>query len=77
MKPLPNLQDVQAMAERGRRSSLMQSRKEAHELLRDAAVSSQSASWEDLIAHADVAATAAERLKTLSAMWNEIETKAA
>jgi len=35
MKPLPDLQDNEAMAARGRRSSLMSARKEALEALRD------------------------------------------
>jgi len=39
MRPLPNLQDVPAMAARGRRSALYSARKEACEQLRDAASS--------------------------------------
>lgn len=35
MKPLPNLADVEAMAERGRKSALMSARNEAAQGLRD------------------------------------------
>lgn len=72
VKPLPNINDAAAMIERGKRSALASARKEAHELLRNAAVNSQPATWDDLTAHADIAETAAARLKTLAAMWNEL-----
>ena len=42
MRPIPKLDDVDAMAARGRRSALMSCRSEACEELRDVAVSIQS-----------------------------------
>ena len=42
MRPIPKLDDVEAMAARGRRSALMSCRNEACEELRDVAVSIQS-----------------------------------
>lgn len=57
---------------RGRRSVLGSARNEAAEALRDACVRVQSADWDDLTKHADEAAQAAERLKTLAAMWGDL-----
>lgn len=48
MKPLPDLNDAAAMAARGRRSTLMQARKEALEMLRDEATFLNSVDLADL-----------------------------
>lgn len=72
MKPLPNINDEAAMAQRGRRSVLAQARKETTEALRDAYNQLQSAEWTVLDAHADAVAMYADRLKTLAVMWQEV-----
>jgi hypothetical protein len=72
MKPLPNINDEPAMLLRGKRSLIASARNEAAEALRDATVLVQSADWPDLARHADIAAMAADRLKTLAAMWEEL-----
>ncbi len=72
MRALPNINDEQAMLLRGRQSAIGAARKEAAEALRDACTMIQSAEWEQLAKHADDAAQAAERLKTLAAMWGEL-----
>lgn len=72
MKPLPNLSDDAAMLLRGKRSALGSARNDAAQTLRDASTLAQGADWERLPAVADDAIAAAERLKTLSAMWGEL-----
>ena len=73
MKPLPNINDEAAMLERGKRSVLGSSRNEAAEALRDACTLVQSADWRELHIAASKAQDAAERLMTLAAMWDELD----
>jgi hypothetical protein len=73
MKPLPNLDDEDAMLRRGRMSALLAARKEAAETLRDAHTFMQSNDWADWTTHARVARDAADRLITLAAMWDEVK----
>jgi hypothetical protein len=70
--PLPNINDEAAMLLRGKRSVLASAKNDAAEALRDASTRVQSADWNHLTAEADAAVKAAERLKTLAAMWNEL-----
>jgi Sec-independent protein translocase protein TatA len=72
MKPLPNLSDDAAMLLRGKRSALGSARNEAAQALRDASTLAQAADWERLPDVADQAVAAAERLKTLAAIWEEL-----
>ena len=72
MRALPDINDETAMLLRGRRSVLGSARNEAAEALRDACTFCQSADWNDLAKHADAASQAADRLKTLAAMWCEL-----
>ena len=73
MKRLPDINDEKAMLERGRRSAIGSARKDAAEALRDACTMCQSSDWAALSKHARDAAEAAERLLTLSAMWEEMD----
>ena len=50
-------------------------RADACRALRDASTFAQSADWQGLPACADAAHNAAERLKTLAAMWDELNAK--
>jgi hypothetical protein len=72
MRPLPNINDDTAMILRGKRSVIASARNEAAEALRDATVLAQSCGWDDLALHASQASMAADRLKTLAAMWEEL-----
>ena len=72
MRAMPDINDEAAMLLRGKRSVLGSARMEAAEALRDACTMVQSADWETLAKHADDAAKAADRLKTLAAMWEEL-----
>jgi len=72
MKPLPNLNDEPAMLERGKRSILGSARNEAAEALRDACVAVQTCTWDGLDEQAGKAQAAADRLRTLAAMWSEL-----
>lgn len=69
MKPLPDLDDVQAMAQTGRRSVLMRARNEACEALRDAVVGLQAADIADAIAPAKKAIEQAARLIEVANLW--------
>lgn len=69
MKPPPDITDAAAMAAIGRRAALSKARREAAEMLRDASTAVQGTGWTELRTHADIAAQAADRLKTLAAMW--------
>jgi len=73
MKPLPNINDETAMLERGKRSALASARNEAAEALRDACTVIQSSNWANLHGLAQEAVEAAERLKTIAAMWDELD----
>ena len=73
MKPIPNINDDAAMLERGKRSALASARNEAAEALRDACTAVQSSDWAHLHMAAERSAEAAERLKTLALMWQEID----
>ncbi len=72
MRPLPDLNDEAAMLKRGKQSALGTARNDAAEALRDAAVAVQSADWPELHDTAERASKAAERLKTIASMWNEL-----
>jgi hypothetical protein len=69
MKPLPDLDDVQAMAATGRRSVLMRARNDACEALRDATTSCQSADIHEVGPCAEKAIEAAQRLIEVSGLW--------
>jgi hypothetical protein len=69
MKPLPDLDDTQAMAQTGRRSVLMRARNEACEGLRNAAVAVQSAELADVDKAAEDAIAWASRLITVANLW--------
>lgn len=68
LKPLPNLADVEAMASRGRFSAVMACRGEVVQMLRDVAVSAQSADLHDLRQMADTLREVADRFEALSAL---------
>ena len=72
MKPLPNISDEAAMLLRGKQSAIGSARNDAAAALRDACTSVQGADWAGLVAAADEAIKAAERLKTVSALWHEL-----
>lgn len=69
MKPIPDVDDDEAMIARGKASALMSARKDATETLRDSLLAVQSADWDGLREAAHVALSAAERLKTLALLW--------
>lgn len=71
MKPLPSVNDADAMAAIGRRAALSSARKDATETLRDALVAMQADGWDRLQTHAAIAEAAASRLQTLAVMWGE------
>jgi len=73
MKPLPNINDEAAMLARGKRSAMHAARIDAAEALRDANTLVQGAEWHELQSAAEKARSAAERLLTLAAMWQELE----
>lgn len=72
MKPLPDLDDVQAMAQTGRRSKLMTARNEACEALRDASTACQGADIAEVGPCAQKAIEAAERLIEVSELWGVV-----
>jgi Arc/MetJ family transcription regulator len=71
LRPLPDLTDDAAMAKLGRMSAIGSARNAAANALRDANTAVQTADWGDLAAAADAAIQAAERIKTVAAMWSE------
>ena len=72
MKPLPNLQDDEAMAARGRRSSLASARNEAAEALRDACTHIQSTDINELLQPAVEVKVIAERLIKIAELWQSL-----
>ena len=72
MKPIPDINNQDAMVKRGQMSALGSARNDATEELRDALSTVNSATWEQLHGEAVKARAAAERLLTLSAMWQEV-----
>lgn len=73
MKPPPDLADEAAMLKRGRMSALRAARKDAIVILRDAYTAMQSdGEWGAMATNARIARDAADRLITLSAMWDEL-----
>lgn len=72
MKPIPDLNNVEAMAAWGRRSVLMKARNEACAALRDAAVTAQS---QDIESAGDglleVVTDAVNRLHEVARLWAE------
>jgi hypothetical protein len=73
MKPLPDLDDVTAMAATGRRSVLMRARNEACEALRDACTQCQGADITDAGEPAQKAIEAAQRLIEVSGLWSYVK----
>lgn len=73
MKPLPDLDDVQAMAATGRRSVLMRARNEACEALRDASTHCQGAELEEVGPFAEDAIAAANRLIEVAGLWSYVQ----
>lgn len=69
MRPLPDLDDVAAMAQTGRRSALMRARNEACEALRDATTACQGADIAEAGPPAQKAIEAAERLIEVAGLW--------
>jgi nitrite reductase/ring-hydroxylating ferredoxin subunit len=72
MRPLPDLDDVTAMAATGRRSVLMRARNDACEALRDACTHCQSADIAEAGPHAEKAIEAAKRLIEVSGLWEMV-----
>lgn len=72
-KPLPNIDDEEAMLLRGRRSALHEARKQATEGLRDAYNATQAADWNSLDDWASQCIDYAARLSTLAQMWQAVE----
>lgn len=68
---LPDLTDEPAMIRRGKMSAIGSARAEAQAALRDASTYCQSCDWGGLAKYADDAIKAAERLKTVAALWDE------
>ena len=75
MKPLPDLQDVEAMAAIGRTSALWSARNKTVESLRDVFTEIQSADWMSLDVLACEAKSLSDRLKTIAEMWNTLMRK--
>ena len=73
MKPLPNINDTEAMNRIGKRSAMQSARMDAADALRDAYTLVQCAEWHELQRAAEAARSAAERLLTLAAMWQELD----
>lgn len=73
MKPLPPLDNAEAMAAWGRRSALLSARKDAAESLRDACVLCQSAEMHELPTYTARCIAAAQRLADVSALWAQME----
>lgn len=73
MKPLPDINDAEAMRERGIRSALWAARTDAITCLRDAYTAMQAADWIELQQHASVARDAADRLVKLADMAHGID----
>ena len=71
MHSLPDLTNEPAMLKRGQRSAIGSARNEAQAALRDACTYCQTCEWEGLVKFADDAIKAAERLKTVAALWAE------
>jgi hypothetical protein len=67
MKPLPDLEDAEAMILRGRRSVLASARNDALEELRDAYTAIQSDPIENM--RTEKIIKAAERLAEISKLW--------
>lgn len=73
MKPIPDVDNVEAMAAWGRRSALMSARKEAAEALRDASTFVQSADMTEVAKPAQDAIKAAERLIEIAGIWEQLK----
>jgi hypothetical protein len=69
MKPIPDIDNVQAMTAWGRRSALMSAHKEAREALRDACTAAQGAN-PDEIGPAEASIAAANRLLEIAGLWS-------
>jgi hypothetical protein len=72
LSPLPDLDDVSAMAATGRRSALMRARNEACEALRDATTRCQSSEIGDAAEPAQLAINAAQRLIDVAGLWGHV-----
>lgn len=73
MRAIPDLDDVQAMAQTGRRSVLMRARNEACEALRDASTACQGADVGEAREPAQKAIDAAQRLIEVSGLWEIVK----
>lgn len=76
MKPIPDLDDVPAMAQTGRRSVLMRLRNEACEAIRDASQACQSVDigdTEEVGKCARDAIAAATRLIDVAGLWKHVK----
>lgn len=73
MRPLPDLDDVVAMAATGRRSVLMRGRNEACEALRDACTLCQSTDVSEVGEPAKRAIEAAQRLIEVAGLWSYVK----
>jgi hypothetical protein len=69
---LPDLTNTAAMIARGQRSALGSARNEALIELRDACTILQSCDWHEMAAATKRCDAAANRLRTLAAMWGEL-----
>lgn len=69
LKPLPNLDDSEAVLTQGRRSMLMKCRKEAMEALRDAYTMLQSATIDSCASEAQDVIDATNRIIEIAGLW--------
>ena len=72
MRPLPDIDNVEAMRAWGRRSALMSAHREAREALRDACTAAQGADLAEIEA-ANASIVAANRLIEIAGLWEHVK----
>ena len=72
MKPLPNLDDEQAMLQRGRRSALAAARSDAMIELRDAYTALDCPEWAEFSRRLPRVKAAVLRLETVDILWGHV-----
>lgn len=73
MKPLPDIDDSDAMMLRGKRSALYEARRETLEAMRDAYTVLSGADWDDMQEKLSPIKSLAQRLETILTLWDSIE----
>jgi hypothetical protein len=73
MKPLPDLDDTDAMLLRGKRSALASARNEADIALRDAYTVLQGADWPEVQRRAAEVSSLAMRIQTIASIWESLK----